>query len=177
MSTRLIGMMFAAAAVFASMIVTPASAKIFNYSYTGDGFASAGQVTTKDTLTDLGGYVAYDVIDITGLRNTSDIMGLGRFPTSVYVNGASAFTNVFSYRAGATFYGTYATGGGGAVEYSDRDSPILPIFNSVISESTPTQSTVFNSTYTGNGTSGAGQITGDFVPGGRGYYKSRALSA
>lgn len=79
--------MFAAvAALLAS--TAPASAAVFNWTYTGTitsgGAAvnSAGTITTTDTTSTVAGRQAYTVTGITGTRNGVDITGLApAFPT------------------------------------------------------------------------------------------------
>jgi hypothetical protein len=102
----------------------------FAYSYTGNGIASAGLMTTTDVL--VGG--AYTITGIQGTRDVNNIGGLlapgvfgGNdnllFPGGPYVDGAG-----FSYLAGGLSYnvGNSATACGSVNLYAESNTGFCP---------------------------------------------------
>ena len=148
---------------------TSANAAIlyFAYSYTGNGIASAGILTTTDVL--VGG--AYTITDIQGSRNVNDIGGLlapGTFGANdnllFFPGGPFVDTAGFSYQAGGFSYniGNSAVACGSANQYAETNTGFCPgtaVFLDVTPFSPVAGSDYFAYSYTGSGIASAGILT------------------
>jgi hypothetical protein len=148
----------------------------FAYSYTGNGIASAGILTTTDVL--VGG--AYTITGIQGTRNVDNIGGLlapasfgGNdnllFPGGPFVDGAG-----FSFSSGGLNFnvGNAAVACGSLSVYAETTTGFCPGTNvtMTVTAFTPTDGAAyFAYSYVGDGISSAGILTADGTPIGGGY--------
>jgi hypothetical protein len=148
----------------------------YTYSYTGNGIASAGILSTTDTL--VGG--AYTITGIQGTRNISDITGLlppGAFGANdnlLYPSGPFVDAPGFSYTSGGFSYniGNSNVACGSATPYAETATGLCPGTNvslTVTAFDPVAGSAYFAYSYIGDGISSAGILTTGGVPVGGAY--------
>ncbi len=91
-----IGLLCAAAG--AALLATPASALVFNFTYTGTGINVLGTLTTTNTTTTVGGRQAYTITGVTGTRNGSAIDQL--FAAGTVVDTGGSVTDNYLFATG-----------------------------------------------------------------------------
>jgi hypothetical protein len=163
-------------ALFGLATSANATALYFAYSYTGDGVASAGILTTTNTL--VGG--AYTITGIQGTRNVSDLSGLlapGTFGANdnlLYPAGPFVDTAGFSFDAGGLSFNiaNAITGCGSVNQYTEAPTGFCPgtAITLKVAAFTPTAgSAYFAYSYTGDGVASAGILTTGGTPVGGAY--------
>jgi hypothetical protein len=150
----------------------------FSYSYTGQGVASAGILTTNDVLTN----GAYTIVEVQGTRNASNIDGLlgpGEFGANDnLLFPAGTFLDVpgFSFSSGGAFFNVAngALGCGSASQYVETATGLCPgtgVSLSINAFNPTAGSAYFAYSYVGDGVSSAGILTANGTPGSDGGYQ------